>query len=72
MPRIKESERQEIQFFGGVGGLVTGSCSRVNFGDSGVLVDYGLFQGSEERSSRGERPNLTPVRDIASGGPKMF
>jgi len=68
MPRIKESERQEIQFFGGVGGLVTGSCSRVDFGDSGVLVDYGLFQGRyEERSSRGERPNLTPVRDIVRG-----
>lgn len=68
MPRVKESEHREMHFFGGTGGLVTGSCYRLNFRDSGVCVDYGLFQGrNDERSAKGERRNFTPARDIVRG-----
>lgn len=65
------SSKIEIISFGGDGGLVSGSCHRVNFEGSdkgsGICVDYGLFQGRDERSARGERWNFTRVGDIAHG-----
>ncbi len=51
-------ERIEIQSFGGNGGLVTGSCHKLQIRDNQVMVDLGLFQGLEERSIKGEQRNL--------------
>jgi len=71
MKNFSESKRPtniEIESLGGDGGMVTGSCHRININNSSVSVDYGLFQGKyEERSERGERRNFTPPRDIAYG-----
>lgn len=68
--RFKENLRYpvKIESFGGTGGLVTGSCHRIDVKDSALLVDSGLFQGrTEERSERGERRNFTPPKNIAKG-----
>lgn len=54
-----------ISFYGGVEGLVTGSCYRVNYKDLRTCIDLGLFQGRhEERSGRGVRRNFTPMGKI--------
>ncbi len=42
--------------FEGACGTVTGSCSRVSIGDRTLLVDCGLFQGSDELETRNRRP----------------
>lgn len=61
-------DRIKIESFGGTGGLITGSCHRVDINNSALLIDSGLYQGKfEERSKRGERRNFTPVKNIAKG-----
>ncbi|HBP51432.1 MAG: hypothetical protein US68_C0008G0074 [Candidatus Shapirobacteria bacterium GW2011_GWE1_38_10] len=56
----------DLVTFGASGGMVTGSCERLDIKNSSVLVDYGLFQGrNDERSEKGERRNFTPTREIA-------
>ena len=58
----------DLTTFGASGGMVTGSCVRLDIKNSSVLIDYGLFQGkNDERSSKGERRNFTPTRNIARG-----
>jgi len=41
--------------FCGACGSVTGSCSYLQWGDTGVLVDCGLYQGDEELKQRNRR-----------------
>lgn len=56
----------DLTTFGASGGMVTGSCERLDIKNSSILVDYGLFQGkNDERSEKGERRNFTPTREIA-------
>jgi len=56
-------EKIEIQSFGGNGGLVTGSCHKLQIRDNQIMVDLGLFQGLEERGKKGEQRNLG-LRDV--------
>lgn len=42
--------------FVGACGTVTGSCTLLQFGDTRLLVDCGLFQGDEELEQRNWRP----------------
>lgn len=57
-----------IECLGGCGGLVTGSCNRIQSRDAIVLVDLGMFQGvNEERSKDGVRRNFIPSSSIARG-----
>jgi len=51
MSRFAESvdSRGEIISYGGSGGLVTGSCHRVNIDNSSFLIDCGLFQSEDEK-----------------------
>ncbi len=57
-----------IESFGGTEGLVTGSCHRLSIKNSLILVDYGLFQGRDEKSHNGGiNRNSEPVKDIANG-----
>jgi len=51
-------EKIGIESFGGNGGLVTGSCHKIQIRDSQIVVDVGMFQGLEERNSRGVQMNL--------------
>ena len=70
MKRFESSKDQiSIESFGGTGGLITGSCHRVTISkDFAILIDSGMYQGKfEERSERGERRNLTPMKNIAAG-----
>ncbi|HEX8923430.1 MAG TPA: MBL fold metallo-hydrolase, partial [Patescibacteria group bacterium] len=59
--------------YGATGGLVTGSCYRIDGRGSSFLVDAGLVQGKfEERSARGEIRNLTPADKIIGRSRVVF
>lgn len=52
-----------VTFFG-ASGCVTGSCTHLQWGDTRVLVDCGMFQGDEELEQRNWDPFPFPVQEI--------
>lgn len=64
MKTIETLERPiTIESFGGTGGMITGSCHKIEIKDSVVMVDSGMYQGrGEERSERGVRRNFEPFK----------
>lgn len=52
--------------FHGACGVVTGSCTRLVWGDHSALVDCGLYQGEEELEERNFAPFPFPVRDLGA------
>jgi metallo-beta-lactamase family protein len=52
--------------FHGACGVVTGSCTRLTWGDHSALVDCGLYQGEEELEERNFSPFPFPVRDLGA------
>ncbi len=54
----------KLHFHGGVEG-VTGSCHRVETGDTQFLVDCGMFQGGREAEGKNHQPFAFKPRDIA-------
>lgn len=66
MSRFVESAtpRGEIISYGGNGGLITGSCHRVNIDNSSFLVDCGLFQSEDEKRNFNFNRDNYSVNDI--------
>ncbi len=52
--------------FHGACGVVTGSCTRLTWGDHSILVDCGLYQGDEELEERNFNPFPFLPRDLGA------
>ncbi|MES1244434.1 MAG: MBL fold metallo-hydrolase [Acidobacteriota bacterium] len=52
--------------FHGACGVVTGSCSRLTWGEHSALVDCGLYQGEEELEERNFAAFPFPARDLGA------
>ncbi len=73
MNRNELPQRPRITSYGGVGGLVTGSCHVYESRDSKINIDFGLFQGRiEERDTKGRFRNLQDVGPMVRGSTEIL
>jgi metallo-beta-lactamase family protein len=56
----------KFSLYGAAGGEVTGSGLLIETGQSAVLVDFGLFQGSRESDKFNCLPNNLPLNDLSA------
>ena len=61
-----------IRSYGGNGGLVTGSCHLYERGDNKIGIDYGKFQGKDEKIIEGKPRDLEYVSEICRGTSDFF
>lgn len=54
-----------VTFYGACG-VVTGSCTRLSWGEHSALVDCGLYQGDEELEERNWSPFPFPPQDLGA------
>jgi len=66
-------DKMLIKSYGGIGGLVTGSCHLLESRRSRVVIDCGLFQGPDEKVPQSERSrNLNSLSEIGKASTHML